>query len=272
MGGRVDKRVITVLILISVLVLLFITLQSCHENPLLTDVKTIVDELRTVKAPIFTVKPGYYAEDQQVGLYSDTGGATIYYTTDGSEPTTSSQVYAGPISVAPVPPSQSISVTIKALAAKEEMINSKVVSSTFIVDYSLTPYTLTVNSSTGGSTDPSGSLTVYHGIAQDISATANSEYNFVNWTKTAGSGNVSFGDANALSTTVTITDGDATIQANFVLKTYSLTMTGNNCSTTPSGTVIVDHGAWTVISAAPNTGYHFVNWTEIGRASCRERV
>ena len=55
-----------------------------------------------------------------ISITSDTDGATIYYTTDGSTPTTSSTQYTGPLT-------DNVSgVTIKAIAVKENMITSAV--------------------------------------------------------------------------------------------------------------------------------------------------
>jgi chitobiase/beta-hexosaminidase-like protein/ASPM-SPD-2-Hydin domain-containing protein len=54
--------------------------------------------------------PGTYATPQTVSLIASNTAATIYYTTDGSAPSTSSQVYAAPLNV-------SASSTIRALAA-----------------------------------------------------------------------------------------------------------------------------------------------------------
>ncbi len=46
-----------------------------------------------VEAPVITPATGTYYESQSVTMTSETDGTTIYYTTDGSEPTTSSTVY-----------------------------------------------------------------------------------------------------------------------------------------------------------------------------------
>ncbi len=55
-----------------------------------------------------------------ISITSATDGATIYYTTDGSTPTTSSTEYTGPLT-------ENVSgVTIKAIAVKENMITSAV--------------------------------------------------------------------------------------------------------------------------------------------------
>ncbi|MFB3815423.1 MAG: chitobiase/beta-hexosaminidase C-terminal domain-containing protein [Terriglobales bacterium] len=60
--------------------------------------------------PTFSPSPGVYTSAQSVTLADATPGVTIYYTTNGSTPTTSSTVYSGPIAV-------SSSTTIKAIAA-----------------------------------------------------------------------------------------------------------------------------------------------------------
>jgi hypothetical protein len=81
--------------------------------------------------------------------------------------------------------------------------------------------TLTVTASSGGTTSPSGTVSVESGIPQTITATPSTGYRFTNWTVTSGS--ATFANANSYSTTVTIT-GDATIRANFTAGTiYSIT-------------------------------------------------
>ena len=59
-----------------------------------------------------------------ISITSATEGATIYYTTDGSTPTTSSTQYTGPLT------DNVSNVTIKAIAVKDGMINSAVGSGT----------------------------------------------------------------------------------------------------------------------------------------------
>lgn len=60
--------------------------------------------------PAFSPTPGTYHAVQSVTLSDSSAGASIYYTTDGSMPTTSSTLYAGPITV-------SSTETINAIAA-----------------------------------------------------------------------------------------------------------------------------------------------------------
>jgi hypothetical protein len=51
-------------------------------------------------APAFSLAGGTYNSPQNLTLTDSTPGATIYYTTNGTAPTTSSTVYVGPISIA----------------------------------------------------------------------------------------------------------------------------------------------------------------------------
>lgn len=61
--------------------------------------------------PSFSPAPGSFQESQLVTITSATPGATIHYTVDGSEPTTSSPVYASPVPVTKA-------TTLKAMAVK----------------------------------------------------------------------------------------------------------------------------------------------------------
>ncbi|KAA6458371.1 hypothetical protein DYQ86_20885, partial [Acidobacteria bacterium AB60] len=50
--------------------------------------------------PTFSVAPGSYPSAQTITITDTTPGATIYYTTDGSYPSTTSPVYSGPVTLA----------------------------------------------------------------------------------------------------------------------------------------------------------------------------
>ena len=54
----------------------------------------------TVATPSFSPGAGTYNGAQSVTISSATAGATIYFTTNGSTPTTGSPIYTGPVSVA----------------------------------------------------------------------------------------------------------------------------------------------------------------------------
>ena len=72
------------------------------------------------------MKGGTYKGAQSVTLTSATSDATIYYTTDGSTPTSKSTKYTAAISVA-------ASETIKAIAVKNGLIPSDVMSETYTI-------------------------------------------------------------------------------------------------------------------------------------------
>ena len=77
-----------------------------------------------VAIPTFSVPAGTYSQPQSVTLSDTTSGATIYYTTDGSTPTTSSTRYTGAIAV-------TRTTTVKAMAAKAGMVDSAVATATY---------------------------------------------------------------------------------------------------------------------------------------------
>lgn len=89
-------------------------------------VTAIYTEKGTTLAPEFTPAQGTYSETQNVSFNCSTEGATIYYTTDGTTPTTSCAVYNGPITV-------SKNTTIKAIACCESMTESAVSTATYTI-------------------------------------------------------------------------------------------------------------------------------------------
>ena len=88
-----------------------------------------------VEAPTFSPAAGTYTEAQSVTLSTTTSGATIYYTTDGTEPTNASTQYTGAISV-------STTTTIKAIAIKGSD-ESTVTTATYHFCSAENPYTVT---------------------------------------------------------------------------------------------------------------------------------
>jgi hypothetical protein len=89
-----------------------------------------------VATPTFSPGAGTYTSAQTVTISDATSGATIYYTTNGTTPTTSSTVYSSPISVA-------TTETVKALAVKSGYTNSTVGSAAYTITSSTSSYPVT---------------------------------------------------------------------------------------------------------------------------------
>ena len=70
----------------------------------------VAQKLPQVAAPVFDPPSGFLKKTQRISITDSTSGATIYYTTDGSQPTTSSQRYIAPVPVAPGTSLQAIAI------------------------------------------------------------------------------------------------------------------------------------------------------------------
>jgi chitobiase/beta-hexosaminidase-like protein len=83
-----------------------------------------------VATPTFSPAAGTYTSAQSVTISDVTLGATIYYTTNGSTPTTSSTAYTGPIAV-------SSTETLQAIAVVTGDTNSAVGSASYVIQNSV---------------------------------------------------------------------------------------------------------------------------------------
>ena len=83
-----------------------------------------------VATPTFSPAAGTYTAVQNVTISSETTGATIYYTTNGDDPTTSSTLYNGAVEVGE-------SMTLKAIAVKSGMADSEIASATYTINLPL---------------------------------------------------------------------------------------------------------------------------------------
>jgi hypothetical protein len=103
----------------------------------------------TSAMPAFSPAAGTYTTAQTVTISDATPGALIYYTLDGTNPTTSSTKYTGPITI-------SSTQTIHAIAAASSYSNSAVASATYTIQppptfaFAGSPSSLTVASGSQG--------------------------------------------------------------------------------------------------------------------------
>ena len=84
---------------------------------------TKADETK-VATPTFSPVAGNVAKGTEVSIDCETEGATIHYTTDGTDPDANSTVYTDPIVI-------DKAMTIKAIAVKEGMSNSDIVEAAY---------------------------------------------------------------------------------------------------------------------------------------------
>lgn len=162
---------------------------------LTTTITVTISAAGIVGTPTFAPVAGTYTENQSVELSSSTDGATIYYTTDGTTPTTGSHVYSGAISVTGTA-GQSISTTIKAIAVKDGMQTSSVASATYVIELPApapSTYAVTVSNGTGDGSYAAGATVT---ITADA---APSGQEFDKWTVV--SGGVTLASATSATTT-----------------------------------------------------------------------
>lgn len=106
-------------------------------DAVITEADTVISEIdtindsdidsaitNTVATPKFSISGGTYNIAQSVGITVQTPGASVYYTTDGSDPTDSSLLYSSPLTI-------STNTTLKAIAYKTGLTNSAIKSATY---------------------------------------------------------------------------------------------------------------------------------------------
>ncbi len=154
----------------------------------------------TVATPVFTPGGGSYPTPTNVVVTCATAGAAIYYTTDGSTPTTASTyIYnGGSIYLSAI-------TTLKAAAFATGYIDSAVASATYTIN---SPPTVNA----GPQQIISSSPTTLQGTVTDDGLTG-SGTQFTNWTEISGPGTVTFGNSHQTNTTASFSaDGIYVLQ------------------------------------------------------------
>ncbi|MDP2915411.1 MAG: hypothetical protein Q8O91_08160 [Candidatus Aminicenantes bacterium] len=114
--------------------------------------------------------------------------------------------------------------------------------------------TLTVQSSSGGTTSPApGSYKYDRGSSVSVSAIADAAYGFTSWS----------GDASGNSNPITFTlDRDMTVKANFTLQQTLTIQAGAGGTTDPSpGSYRYNKGSSVSIRPLPDAAYRFISWS-----------
>jgi hypothetical protein len=104
-----------------------IAVRSGYNNSAVMTASYTVQAPAIVAAPTANPASGTVASGSSISLTTATEGASIYYTTDGSEPSTASTLYSTPITI-------SSSTAIKAIAVKDGMTNSAMMSESYLVE------------------------------------------------------------------------------------------------------------------------------------------
>jgi hypothetical protein len=127
----------------------------------------------TTAAPAFSPGPGTYYTPQIVIMTDASSGATIYYTTDGSTPTSASPKYTGPITIAST-------TTLQAVASANGTGSSSTAFGIYRIlaaTPTFSPYPGTYNMpQTVAITDASPGVTIYYTTDGSTPTTASAKY------------------------------------------------------------------------------------------------
>ena len=182
-----------------------------------------------VAKPTITPASGTYHSAQEVSIKANEG-TTIYYTTDGSEPTTSSKAYTAPFTV-------SETTTVKAIAVKGEN-KSEVVESVITIE-TITAKTIAEVIADGAAEQATTAGTVYAAYDMGFMMGDGTGYIFV-----YGSNTVKVGDQ------VTVTGKVSIYGGCYQLSGATVDVTGNTAVTYPTAREI-DGAALDALVAEP---------------------
>jgi hypothetical protein len=222
-----------------------------------------VTPLGTVATPTFTPVAGTYNKAQSVTIADVTPGTTIYYTTNGTTPTTSSTKYTGAISV-------SSTETIEAIAVATGFTNSAVASASYTLQAGLptfTPVAGTYNKAQSVTiADVTPGATIYYttnGTAPTTSSTKYTGAISVSSTETIEAIAVATGYANSAVATAKYTLVVATPTFSPAAGTYTSAPTVTLSDTTPGATIYyTTNGTTPTTSSTKYTGAISVSSTE----------
>ena len=214
---------------------------------LTTTITITISAAGIVGAPTANPTAGTYSENQSVALTSSTEGATIYYTTDGSEPTITGGVpggttaeYTAPIAVTGTE-GQSITTTIKAIAVKNGMQDSSVETFTYSIQIPVPKYTVTVTNGSGTGQYAQGeTVTITAGAAP-------SGQQFKEWEVVSGT--ITLASSTSETTTFTMPAEAVSVKANY----EAIPVTAPSITTQPGNATVKVGETATFAMAASGT-------------------
>ena len=244
------KRNLVWAVLSAAAMLLAVVVSGCERVP--ANPNDPASESYLTATPSLDLTEGTYHADVSVNISCSDEDAVIYYTTDNTQPTTSSSTYSGPVPVG----GHGTATTVRAIAQAPDFYPSAEATAVYQIEYRL----LTVENDGQGTTTPAGAVRVADGAATTITAVSSDEGPFIRWAVVSGTG-ATIADTSAATTTITLAGDDAEIRAEFGVQ-YSLTILTSGIGTvSPSGTIAVYAGEETAISATGGLNYRFLFWS-----------
>ena len=214
-----------------------------------------IASLGTMAVPTADVASGTSVDAGEMITLTAATGATIYYTTDGSTPTSASTAYTAPITI-------SAATTVKAVAARAGYLNSSVVS----FAYSVKTYALNYD----GNTYTGGAVPAFASLAKNGTVTVSGNtgslvktgYTFAGW-NTAANGS---GNAYAAGSTFTMLTAGATLYAQWSPVSHNLAYNGNGSTGGAVPTAMAAYAYDATVTVLGNTGsfvktgFTFTGW------------
>ena len=217
------------------------TLKITYNDVSYSDFTTYCETPTKCEDPIISLAEGTYTEAQTVTLTRKTKDAIIYYTIDGTNPATSGtkQTYSSPITV-------NQDMTLKAVAVKEGLDNSEVVSATYTINY-----TVTFNANGHGTAPDALTPVKYNTTISAPTEPSETGWNFGGWYKEQACTNA----WNFASDQVT---DNMTLYAQWSRKQTTITLSQEDATTKGTEQIVATWGLATPSVTIPvRTGHDF---------------
>ncbi len=120
-------------------------------------------------------------------------------------------------------------------------------------NYARNKYNLTINPNGGSYNNSTTSVTeeVYYGAEKELLTPTKEGYNFANWSVTG---------AKLDGTTLTMSDAEATVTANYTPKTFNITFNANGGSVSTQSKVVTYDSTYEELPTPTYEGYRFLGW------------